>query len=490
MPTLEEIAQYRPGVLSRLTNVLTGGLAGYVTGTTQRGEEAARARQMLSQEELMDREMQRRAERMRFENALQGAAETGLANELGPNAKPDIETLQRMVAQKAQENRVAAAKGALYGAGGQTVEPSPEASNPFFQQAALNAQAQIAQQKQIRSFDDAKELAVAKAFLTQQKVPIEGRSDADILADYRVRYPAATATTQATAFQDVADVRAGNKAREFLIAEQNRGSIPKNVDVRSLSNSESVAMMDSHVKNLPVINRQLAVQMFNEDPSMENFASLPRELQKNPAYMAKAGIRMASTPKQIADADKAMNGFEESMRLARSIESLVGPKGDVYGQSAALFNAPRASIFNTATKIFGANSPQAQQIEKIRQEFSGLIAGDRNTLFGASLTPNELEEARSIFGNPNSANFLPSALRFIDKKFGRNPFSTLTENNYYVPDRTIQNHANLLSEWNTIKSKFPSVFGEVETQGGPVMQQSGPGVTNRIRIDARGNRIQ
>ena len=56
---IETQAKYRPGVASNIFNVLTGGLAGQITGSTQRAQEAARARQALLQEEFGKRDEER-----------------------------------------------------------------------------------------------------------------------------------------------------------------------------------------------------------------------------------------------------------------------------------------------------------------------------------------------------------------------------------------------------------------------------------------------
>lgn len=54
---IEEASKYRPGIPTRLLNVLTGGLAGQITGTTERAQEAARARQALIEEDVMMKRM-------------------------------------------------------------------------------------------------------------------------------------------------------------------------------------------------------------------------------------------------------------------------------------------------------------------------------------------------------------------------------------------------------------------------------------------------
>jgi hypothetical protein len=68
--TIESQAQYRPGVPTRLLNVLTGGLAGAITGSTEKAQEAARARQMILQEDAEKRNEQRMLERMKLQRQL------------------------------------------------------------------------------------------------------------------------------------------------------------------------------------------------------------------------------------------------------------------------------------------------------------------------------------------------------------------------------------------------------------------------------------
>lgn len=55
--TLEQAAQYRTGVPTRLLNVLTGGLAGAISGSTEKAQEAASARRALLEEDLMLKRM-------------------------------------------------------------------------------------------------------------------------------------------------------------------------------------------------------------------------------------------------------------------------------------------------------------------------------------------------------------------------------------------------------------------------------------------------
>ena len=84
------------------------------------------------------------------------------------------------------------------------------------------------------------------------------------------------------------------------------------------------------------------------------------------------------------------------------------------------FNKLSSSLDTLGAQYFG-NDAARDALRSIRQEFEGIVSQNRRTLFGASLTGSELESARDIFGNKDSADFLPRAIQFIDKVFGMRP---------------------------------------------------------------------
>ena len=73
--TLEQAAQYRTGVPTRLLNVLTGGLAGAITGSTERAQEAVSARRALLEEDLMLKRMKAQRQLMLEEDLKRSAAD-------------------------------------------------------------------------------------------------------------------------------------------------------------------------------------------------------------------------------------------------------------------------------------------------------------------------------------------------------------------------------------------------------------------------------
>ena len=72
---IEAQAQYRPGVASNIFNVLTGGLAGQITGSTQKAQEAVSARRALLEEDLMLKRMKAQRQLMLEEDLKRSAAD-------------------------------------------------------------------------------------------------------------------------------------------------------------------------------------------------------------------------------------------------------------------------------------------------------------------------------------------------------------------------------------------------------------------------------
>jgi hypothetical protein len=61
---LEQAAKYRPGAVSQIANLLTGGLYGMASGTTERAQDAATARKFLLENRMQDIQQQRMLERI------------------------------------------------------------------------------------------------------------------------------------------------------------------------------------------------------------------------------------------------------------------------------------------------------------------------------------------------------------------------------------------------------------------------------------------
>lgn len=86
---IEEISKYRPGVASRIANLLTGGLYGMVSGTTQKSEDAERARQFLLQNRMQELQQQRMLDR------IERSRQESLTNEIQRIAQQEEATAKR-----------------------------------------------------------------------------------------------------------------------------------------------------------------------------------------------------------------------------------------------------------------------------------------------------------------------------------------------------------------------------------------------------------
>ena len=129
MATLEEMAAYRPGVLSRLANVLTGGLSGAVTGQAERANEAAYARRALLSSQLEDAMMKRRQEELQRRIQEQYEFQAGL------QAKQEQEREQRRLASL-KEQQLAADIPFLRSRGVDVGEPDPETARMMAMQVS------------------------------------------------------------------------------------------------------------------------------------------------------------------------------------------------------------------------------------------------------------------------------------------------------------------------------------------------------------------
>jgi hypothetical protein len=227
---IEEAAKYRPGVASNIFNVLTGGLAGQITGSTQKAQEAARARQALLQEEFGKRDEQRTMERQLMINALQSGIEA-----------PAGSTLEEKMADfrnKSLRRTLAAAQGATEGIKS-PVGPyqSPYQFDPAFQISAAQAQADLEKRRvELQQTEDIQRRNLfnqAKGF----GINVGPESTAgEIQAAIESKRP----TIQAGAYTE----EAGKRAIGELQAFQQTGDYPMVADVSKFSPARAIAEAD------------------------------------------------------------------------------------------------------------------------------------------------------------------------------------------------------------------------------------------------------
>ena len=500
MATLEQIAQYRPGIGTNILNFLTGGIAGQITGQRQTAEEAARARALLMQDEAEQRQFERQMNRRQMEAALSGAAESGL--DLGQNANPDLQTLQRMVAQQRLENARAEIAGGLSGMGIPSAEPPEIQKNPRFGIGAMKTQAEIAQRQKEQEINRIPQVNEAKAFLESRNIDTTGWDQNRILAEAGVMRPATIAKLQSEAYSK----NQGDIARATLRRGIASGEIPSPIDVNGLSDAEAIVAAKNFEESTKLtaaqknaasqskVIEQLDAERNSINPDLLKMRKLISQISNKDArapYLEAAGLsgKEMTTKDRIALAKEA-DGMQRALNLGNAITRLLGNKS-VSDRSAELFSAPLASLRQSRNKYLGdLGREDSQLITSIIQQFEQLGAGTRKDLFGASLTGNELESARTMFGSPNQANFLQNALRFIDSKFNSNPLMYYHDAGLNVPTQMLERVKSFQDKWNGVKGKIKGMtWAAPDESGAGTAPQSQPSGLI-IRYNSKGELIK
>lgn len=199
MATLEEIAAYRPGVLSRLANVLTGGLAGGVTGQTERANEAAYARRALLSSQLEDAMMARRQQEIqrRLEDQYRMQAEL--------QAKQEQEREQRRSAT-VEQGQLAENRAFLRSRGVQIGEPDPETARAMAMQVSQEEADKAKQRQTGMNLTLANGSQIYGTFDELQRLAQTNPMIADALANKAPRQRPITPTLSATTDKDTGQV--------------------------------------------------------------------------------------------------------------------------------------------------------------------------------------------------------------------------------------------------------------------------------------------
>jgi len=414
---IEAQAKYRPGVASNIFNVLTGGLAGAVTGTTQRGQEAARARQALLQEEFNKRDEQRMLDRQLMINALQSGVDAPVG--------ADVYARMADLKNKNLRRQIATAQGTAEGLKSPTGPyQSPYQSDPAFQISAAQAQADL--QKRLAEYEQTETLQRRDLFNQAKGLGVSVSPEATS-GEIRGAIEAKRPSMQAGAYTE----EAGRRATGQLQFLQQSGEIPSVIDINTLSPEEKIAYAAHYSKQYDEKNKEYAfkqkakaesnaVSNFNQllsNPQTdktalrEAYLNLPKDSQIE-EYRIAAGVKRAATPKENESLDKYITSVDRSSSLAKSISNLAG-LGEISKVSKSDFNA-FTSWFRGLENKFGAEDARLRSINNVVQEFQTLIAEQRKNFFGASLTDNEFETAKQLFGNPNQSNFLPRVIELVD----------------------------------------------------------------------------
>ena len=495
---IEAQAKYRPGVASNIFNVLTGGLAGQITGTTQRAQEAARARQALLQEEFGKRDEQRMMERQLIINAIQ----SGVDAPVGADFYEKMADLKSKVLRKT----IAAGEGMGYGLG-QTMGPSQYEAEPAFKIAATQAQNQMAQRRAelLQTKDLARETDIPELVAGLSAYGVEARPDMPA-GQLRGMLQQAVARSQS---QIPAEER-GKQARAGLSFLQQKGEIPMVEDLSKIPDEEAVVRFSMLGEEYRQKNREyqsdrkrkfeqeslkgFMQELKAEKPDKEKLQSLysmlPQSSQDNEEFRVSAGV----TRPMLKDERDSLNSYVEGLgmagTLAQSISALQGT-GDIAKVSQKGFNGFKSWITGIKNK-YGVEDPRYAALNDVIQEFEGYVSGKRKTLFGASLTGNELMSAKRLFGDPESANFLPRALKLIDSAFKDDLIEKRFNRNAIFVDPTTQREIqDARQNWFNTRDQFGFLTLGKRGKVGQVVPAGGTNVMDTIiDMDAQGREIK
>ena len=463
---IEEAAKYRPGVASNIFNVLTGGLAGQITGSTQKAQEAARARQALLQEEFGKRDEQRMLERQLMINALQQGIE------LSPGG-----TLEEKMADfrnKSLRRTLAAGEGAGFGLG-QTMGPSQYEAEPAFKIASTESQNLMARRK--AELEQTKQLEAPElvAGLSAYGVPASPEMP---VGQLRAMFQQEVARSQSR----IPAEERGKQARAGLMFLQQKGEIPMVEDVSKIPDEEAIVRFNILGEEYRQKNRDFAferkaeaenkaVDDFNlllSNPNRDQealkkaYLKLPKD-SKLEEYRIAAGVKRPATAKENESLDKYISAVDRSSKLAESISNLAG-LGEISKVSKSDFNA-FTSWVRGLENTFGKEDARLRSINNVVQEFQALIAEQRKNFFGASLTDNEFEVAKQLFADPKQANFLPRVIELVDSIMSKDEIQRKYERRgIFVDPATKKDVQDARNQWIETKKQYN--FGGLGTPGG------------------------
>ena len=453
---IEAQAQYRPGVGSNIFNVLTGGLAGQITGSTQRGQEAARARQALLQEEFNKRDEQRMLERQLMINALQSGVDAPVG--------ADIYAKMADIKNKVLRKTLAAGEGAasVYN---NTMGPSQYEGDPAYRISATQAQNQMAQRR--AELQQTKDLEVPELVSGLSAYGVQASPDMPA-GQLKAMLQKEVARSQSLIPLETSGIR----AKAQLKTLQGMGFFESPIDVDSMSDPEAIANAeiagrkqqqseyfgaferrqkaeDEAVDNF---NLLLSDPSRNQDALKKAYLKLPKD-SKLEEYRIAAGVNRPATPKEYESLNKYISAVDRSSALVGSIQSLVGNRSipDVSQESFNGFTSWTRGVKNK----LGAEDPSLRSINNVVQEFQALIAEQRKNFFGASLTDNEFEVAKQLFADPNQANFLPRVLSLVDSIMSKDEIQMkYTRRGIFVDAETKKDIGDKRSKYDKIKSEL------------------------------------
>lgn len=426
---IEQQAAYRPDISTNILNILSGGLYGGLTGQSERQYQAQRARQLLQNEALQQRAEERDIERQMQRRMLETALTQGVDIPREGDIYQRMAGLRSNLAKAAVESEA----GARAGYGFADI-PTAEQQQSFpYQQAASAAQVErykAQSQAKLREdinrpqaiaeanalgirFDPNMATAGIEALISKEKSTVSQneayRQRAEVnKADIKL----AQSEPDAPDFLKGFDADSATTAQLNVMSEKVDRYRKEIKDTAEERKTKNVSEYQNQIKNaLLQGDSRKAQSLVYESPY--------KEIRDSQYWQSEAQTQIPIPKKkqeELVDLPSQMAG---GVSFIKKVGALAQGR-NLNEVSKLSFNKFSSTLDTYGSQYFG-NDAARDALRSIRQEFEGIVSQNRKTLFGASLTGSELESARDIFGNKDSADFLPRAIQFIDKVFGMRP---------------------------------------------------------------------
>jgi hypothetical protein len=236
--------------------------------------------------------------------------------------------------------------------------------------------------------------------------------------------------------------------------------------------------------------QELKSEKPDKDKLQSLYSQMPETSKDNEGFRVAAGV----TRPMAKDERDALNSYVEGLgmagTLAQSISALQGT-GDLAKVSQKGFNGFKSWITGIKNK-YGVEDARYAALNDVIQEFEAYVSGKRKTLFGASLTGNELRSAKMLFGDPESANFLPRALKLIDSAFKDDVIEKrFNRNAIFVDPATQREVQDARQNWFDTRDQFGFLSLGKKGKIGQVVPAGGTNTVDTIiDMDAQGREIK
>ena len=485
---LEQAAKYRPGAVSQIANLLTGGLYGMASGTTQKSVDAERARQALFQENLSNRLMQRR----RMESLLDQAADFGIPKQEAQKlVSEDPALLANRMNQIKMRQTLSQETGRQMGLAGEQgpIQTQTPMEGQAFSLGQLSGQAE--RFKEERDLDEATKTATALG------IPVPQGATSSAIRSLIGQQQGMVAQREAA---EISKKSQADAAKAFLQEEGEEVPQDGPAAIARMNKIKAGALtrtQQAQKRNLQDFEDAYDSGDVNNVKSAYN--QLTPQDRKNPDIQQKAlalGVKVFTLPpKDMTELRKAANRDRHAVTAANAIQALVGAR-DLEGVSQMSFNQLKRWADDNKNRQF-MRTPEGNAIARVIQNYEQLIKGERKDISGASLTGSELESSRISFGDQNKADFLGRAMDHIDSIFQNNTASEFDRQGFMVPKSFLEDAEKARSKWNQVssgikgwKSQYAPIEGSVGAAGAapsgtnaPAAGKTGSGKSFKIISD-------